>query len=74
MEGRNKENIVFQKPVEERVCRVKEQSAESNTTNQVLKGFDLTIDFSNMCDTNKFSKSIVYGMVGRSTNGSLRKE
>lgn len=51
-EGGNKENIIFQEPVEESVCLVKEQSIDSNTTNKDLKGFDLTVGLSNMGDTN----------------------
>lgn len=51
--------------MKESVCRVKEQSAESNTTKKDLKGLDLTIGNSNMGDTNKFGKNIVYRMAGR---------
>lgn len=51
-EGGNKENIISQKPVEESVCPVKEQSIDSNTTNKDLKGFDLTVGLSNTGDTN----------------------
>lgn len=44
---------------------MKEQSAESNTTEKDFKDLDMTIELSNMGDVNKLGRSIVCGMVGR---------